>query len=194
MGSSTSAHRVPPVVVRACRAGERPAARRREPSGPPRHASRRCRERARWCDLRRRRPRRAKVWSSASKNGFETPLCDIPKGFAARRRHEGGDVKPIETMMARRDRALADGRPYARASPASGRADVRRSRRLRPAARDVSPLPRRRRLRVFFKAPPLPASRTSDFSDAASGSTCRRPSAPPSRVERRPFPAPVRAR
>ena len=40
-------------------------------------------------------------------------IVHIPKCFAARRRDEGGHVKPIEAMMARRDRALADGRPNA---------------------------------------------------------------------------------
>src|SRR5271163_2279097 len=37
----------------------------------------------------------------------------IPEGFAGGRRRESRDVKPVETMMAMRDRTLADGRPDA---------------------------------------------------------------------------------
>jgi hypothetical protein len=37
----------------------------------------------------------------------------IPEGFAGGRRRESRDVKPVETMMAGRDRTLADGRPDA---------------------------------------------------------------------------------
>ena len=56
-----------------------------------------------------------------SREGFEqrgeerlrNAIVHIPKGFAAGRRDEGRDVKPIEAMVARRDRALADGRPDA---------------------------------------------------------------------------------
>ena len=36
----------------------------------------------------------------------------IPEGFAGGRRCESRDVKPVETMMAMRDRTLADGRPH----------------------------------------------------------------------------------
>jgi hypothetical protein len=35
----------------------------------------------------------------------------IPEGFSARRRDEGGNVEPFIAVMAERDRALADGRP-----------------------------------------------------------------------------------
>ena len=59
--------------------------------------------------------------SSLSREGFEQrgeewlrhAVVHIPKSLAARRRDEGRHVKPIEAMMARRDRALADGRPDA---------------------------------------------------------------------------------
>ena len=40
-------------------------------------------------------------------------VVHIPKGLAARRRDEGRHVKPIEAMMAGRDRPFADGRPDA---------------------------------------------------------------------------------
>ena len=40
-------------------------------------------------------------------------VAHIPKGLAARRRDEGRHVKPIEAMMAGRDRPFADGRPNA---------------------------------------------------------------------------------
>ena len=40
-------------------------------------------------------------------------VVHIPKGLAARRRDEGRHVKPIEAMMAGRDRPFADGRPNA---------------------------------------------------------------------------------
>ena len=40
-------------------------------------------------------------------------VVHVPKGLAARRRDEGRHVKPIEAMMARRDRPFADGRPNA---------------------------------------------------------------------------------
>ena len=40
-------------------------------------------------------------------------VVHIPKGLATRRRNEGGHVEPVETMMARRDRTFADGRPNA---------------------------------------------------------------------------------
>ena len=40
-------------------------------------------------------------------------VVHIPKCFAARWRDEGRHVKPIEAMVVRRDRALADGRPDA---------------------------------------------------------------------------------
>src|SRR6516164_444100 len=36
----------------------------------------------------------------------------VPEGFAGGRRCESRDVKPVETMMAMRDRTLADGRPH----------------------------------------------------------------------------------
>ena len=56
-----------------------------------------------------------------SRKGFEQrrkerlrhAVMHIPKGFAARRRDEGGHVEPIETMMTRRDRLFADARPDA---------------------------------------------------------------------------------
>ena len=38
-------------------------------------------------------------------------VMHIPEGLAARGRHEGGDVEPVETMMPWRDRAFADRRP-----------------------------------------------------------------------------------
>jgi hypothetical protein len=46
---------------------------------------------------------------------FEERLRDavmhIPEGLAARGRHEGGHVEPVETMMPWRDRTFADRRP-----------------------------------------------------------------------------------
>ena len=40
-------------------------------------------------------------------------VVHVSKGLAAGRRHEGRHVKPIEAMMAGRDRPFADGRPNA---------------------------------------------------------------------------------
>ena len=55
-----------------------------------------------------------------AREGFEQRLEErlrhavgkIPEGFAGGRRCESRDVKPVETMMAMRDRTLADGRPH----------------------------------------------------------------------------------
>lgn len=48
--------------------------------------------------------------------GFEERLrhavVQIPEGLAGRGRHEGGDIKPIETMMSKRDGPFADRRPH----------------------------------------------------------------------------------
>ena len=59
--------------------------------------------------------------SSLSRKSFEQrrkerlrhAVVHIPKCFAARWRDEGGHLKPIETMVARRDQTLADRCPYA---------------------------------------------------------------------------------
>ena len=55
-----------------------------------------------------------------AREGFEQRLEEwlrhavgkIPEGLARRRRCESRDVEPVETMMAMRDRTLADGRPH----------------------------------------------------------------------------------
>ena len=47
------------------------------------------------------------------KKRFRDAVVHIPEGFAARRRDEGGDIKPVEAVMAMRRRPLADGRPDA---------------------------------------------------------------------------------
>src|SRR5208283_511737 len=47
------------------------------------------------------------------KERLRDAVVHIPEGFAARRRDEGGHVKPLEAMMAVRDRALANRRPDA---------------------------------------------------------------------------------
>jgi len=44
---------------------------------------------------------------------FQDAVMHIPDGLAAGRRDEGGDVEPIEAMMAVRDRPCAFGRPNA---------------------------------------------------------------------------------
>jgi hypothetical protein len=45
--------------------------------------------------------------------GFRHAIVHIPEGLAARRRDEGGHIKPVEAVMAMRGRPLADGRPNA---------------------------------------------------------------------------------
>ena len=54
-----------------------------------------------------------KGFEQRRKERLRHAVVHIPKCFAARRRDEGGHVKPIEAMVARRDRARADGRPNA---------------------------------------------------------------------------------
>ena len=54
-----------------------------------------------------------KGFEQRGKERLRHAVVHIPKCFAARWRDEGRDVKPIETMMTRRDRALADARPNA---------------------------------------------------------------------------------
>lgn len=54
-----------------------------------------------------------KGFDQRRKERLRHAVVHIPKCFAARRRDEGGHIKPIEAMVARRDRALADGRPNA---------------------------------------------------------------------------------
>lgn len=44
---------------------------------------------------------------------FRDAIMHIPEGFARRGRDESGHIEPVETMMAQRDRALADRRPNA---------------------------------------------------------------------------------
>lgn len=43
--------------------------------------------------------------------GFRDAVVHIPEGLAARRRDEGGHIKPVEAMMAMRRRPFAFGRP-----------------------------------------------------------------------------------
>ncbi len=47
------------------------------------------------------------------KERLRDAVMHIPEGLAARRRDEGGDIKPIEAMMALRDGTFADRRPNA---------------------------------------------------------------------------------
>jgi hypothetical protein len=54
-----------------------------------------------------------KGFEQRRKERLRHAVMHIPKGLAARWRDEGRHVKPIEAMMARRDRALADRRPNA---------------------------------------------------------------------------------
>ncbi len=44
---------------------------------------------------------------------FRDAIVHIPERLSRRGRDEGGDVEPVETMMAKRDRTLADRRPNA---------------------------------------------------------------------------------
>jgi len=93
----------------------------------------------------------AKAANSASKNGFETPLETHQKHSPVAGDTKANDVEPLEAMMAGSDRAHADRRLRRGLRPVSGRADVRRSRRLRRRRPDGLRLPRRRSLRVFFE-------------------------------------------
>ena len=54
-----------------------------------------------------------KGFEQRGKERLRHAVVHIPKSLATRRRDEGRHVEPVETMMARRDRALADGRPDA---------------------------------------------------------------------------------
>lgn len=45
--------------------------------------------------------------------GFRDAVVHIPEGLAARRRDEGGHIKPVEAVMAMCDGPLPDGRPNA---------------------------------------------------------------------------------
>ncbi len=54
-----------------------------------------------------------KGFEQRRKERLRHAVMHIPKGLAARWRDESRHVKPIEAMMARRDRALADRRPNA---------------------------------------------------------------------------------
>jgi len=44
---------------------------------------------------------------------FRDPAGHVPEAFSGGRGHEGRDIEPSEAMMAWRDRARADRRPYA---------------------------------------------------------------------------------
>ncbi len=57
--------------------------------------------------------RTRKGFEQRGKERLRHAVVHIPKSLATRRRDEGRHVEPVETMMARRDRALADGRPDA---------------------------------------------------------------------------------
>ena len=54
-----------------------------------------------------------KSFEQRGKERLRHAVVHIPKSLAARRRDEGRHVEPVETMMARRDRSFADGRPNA---------------------------------------------------------------------------------
>ena len=54
---------------------------------------------------------RAKSARVSSKSSLETPVDEVPEALAGGGRDEGGDVEPLEAVVAEGDRALAARRP-----------------------------------------------------------------------------------